>query len=70
MVWGGVIYFMLLKISVDTLKRFAQRITLLYEQGAEVGSVRAGEDRIGEYVRHWCRWVRAGVALQIKSFKA
>ncbi len=60
MVWGGVIYFMLLKVSVDTLKHFAQRITQLYEQGAEVGSVRADEDRIGEYVRHWMRWVRSG----------
>ncbi len=47
MVWGGVIYFMLLKVYVDTLKRFVQRITRLYEQGAEVGSVRADEDRIG-----------------------
>jgi hypothetical protein len=34
---------MLLKISVDTLKRFAQSVSQLYEQGAEVGSVRADE---------------------------
>ncbi len=58
MVWGGVIYFMLLKVSVDTLKHFAQRVSQLYEQGAD-------EDRIWEYVRHWCRWVRASVILQI-----
>ncbi len=70
MVWGGVIYFMLLKVSVDTLKHFANRIIQLYEQGAEVGSVRADEDRIGEYVWHWCpserrcragRWAKLGV---------
>ncbi len=40
---------------------FTLRITQLYEQGAD-------EDRIWEYVRHWCRWVRAGVALQLKPF--
>ncbi len=62
MVWGGVIYFMLLKVSGNTLKRFAQRITQLYEQGADYV-------RIGKYVRHWLKWVRAGVALQIKPFK-
>ncbi len=48
MVCGGVIYFMLLKVSISTLNRFAQRITQLYEQGAEVGSVRADKDRIGD----------------------
>ncbi len=77
MVWGGVIYFRL-KVSRETLKCFANRISQLYEQGAEVGSVRADEDRIGEYVRHWCpserrcragRWVRVGVAIQLKPFK-
>ncbi len=51
-----------LKVSVDTLKRFAQRITRLYEQDAD-------EDRIGGHVWHWCRWVRAGVTLQLKPFK-
>ncbi len=69
MVWCGVIYIMLLKVSVDILKHFALRISQLYEQGAEVGSVRADEDRIGEYVRYWCRWVREGVALHLKPFK-
>ncbi len=53
-VWGGVIYFMFLKVSVETLKRFAQRITRLYEQGVD-------SKCIGEYVRHWYRWTRAGV---------
>ncbi len=60
---------MLLKVSVDTLKRFTQHISQLYEQGAEVGSVRADEDRIGEYVRLWLRWVRAGVVLQLNPSK-
>ncbi len=40
MVWGGVIYFRLLKVSGEALKRFAQRVSQLYEQGAD-------EDRIG-----------------------
>ncbi len=62
MVWCGVIYLDLLKVSRDTLKHFTQRITQLYEQGAD--SV-----RIGEYVRHWCRWLRAGVKLQSMVFK-
>ncbi len=53
---------MLLKVSVETLKHFALRIIQLYEQGAY-------EDRIGEYVKHWCRWVKAGVGLQLKPFK-
>ncbi len=53
---------MLLKVSVDTLKHFALRITQLYEQGAD-------EDRIGEYVRNWHKWVRAGVKLQSMVFK-
>ncbi len=53
MVWGGGIYFMLLKVSGEALKHFSNHITQLYEQGAD-------EDRIGEYVRHWCRWVRIG----------
>ncbi len=51
------------------MKRFTQRISPLYEQGAEVGSVRADEARIGEYVRRWCRWVSAGVILQSMPFK-
>ena len=50
---GGAIYINLKKASVRELKRFMQRITRLYEQGAEVGSVRADYVRIGEYVRHW-----------------
>ncbi len=61
MVWGGVKYFMLLKVSRDTLKHFANHITQLYEQGAEVGSVRVDSVRIWEYVRRWLKWVRSGL---------
>ncbi len=53
-VWCGVIYLDLLKVSVDTMKRFTQRISQLYEQGAD--SV-----RIVKYVMHWLKWVRTGV---------
>lgn len=44
----------MLHISLSTLKHFAQRITRLYEQGADSGS-------IGKYVRHWVKWVREGL---------
>ncbi len=47
----------ILRLAWETLQSFTLRITQLYEQGAD--SV-----RIGEYVRHWCRWVRGGVKLQ------
>ncbi len=43
-------------------KSLAQHITQLYEQGVVYL-------RIEEYVKHWLRWVRAGVALQIRPFK-
>ncbi len=54
--FGFLGYFLkpeMVKVSVSTLKRFGQRITQLYEQGADIV-------RIGEYVRHWLRWVRTG----------
>ncbi len=44
----------ILRVSVDTLKNCVNRITRLYEQGA-------GIVRIGEYVKHWLIWVRAGI---------
>jgi hypothetical protein len=37
-----------------TLANFLDRMTQLYEQGATIR-------RIGQYVRNWWRWVRAGV---------
>jgi len=45
-----------LGIALKTVERFAERVSQLYEQGA-------GENRIGEYVRRWWRWVRSGVGL-------
>jgi hypothetical protein len=43
-----------LGIALKTVERFAERVCLLYEQGA-------GENCIEEYVRRWWRWVRSGV---------
>ena len=45
-----------LGIASKSVERFAERVSLLYEQGA-------GENRIEEYVRRWWRWVRCGVGL-------
>jgi len=45
-----------LPIAPKTLANFLERIAQLYEQGADVR-------RIGQYVRNWWRWVRAGVEL-------
>jgi len=39
--------------SLPALKHCAARIFQLYEQGADL-------TRIGEYVRHWCRWYMSG----------
>ncbi len=41
-------------VAFRTMKRFLQRITQLYEQGADIV-------RIREYVRHWLKWVRSGI---------
>ena len=38
-------------------------MTQLYEQGADVR-------RIGQYVRDWWRWVRAGVELGVNKLNA
>ena len=48
-----------LSIAPKTLANFLERKTQLYEQGADVR-------RIGQYVRNWWRWVRAGVVNRIK----
>jgi hypothetical protein len=45
-----------LSIAPKTLANFLERKTQLYEQGA------TGK-RIGQYVRNWYRWVRAGVEI-------
>ena len=47
-----------LSIAPKTLANFLERITQLYEQGADVR-------RIGKYVRNWWRWVRAGVEISV-----
>ena len=41
-------------VAVQTLERFSERMTRLYEQGAT-------PERIGKYVRRWLQWVRAGL---------
>jgi len=46
---GGII-----GVAVQTLARFRERTTRLYEQGAL-------PERIGKYVRRWRRWLRAGL---------
>ncbi len=41
-------------VAPKTVERFVERVSRLYEQGADFA-------HIGEYVRHWWRWVRSGV---------
>ncbi len=43
-----------LTLARQTVERCAARITRLYEQGAAVSC-------IGDYVRRWGRWVKAGL---------
>jgi hypothetical protein len=43
-----------LGVAPKTVERFVERVSRLYEQGADLG-------RIGEYVRRWWLWVRSGV---------
>ena len=45
-----------LGIATRTIQNFRERITRLYERGAD-------DVRIGEYARRWWQWVRAGVSL-------
>ena len=45
----------ILRVSRGTFERFTERISRLYEQGA-------GFERIGEYVRHWLKWVGTGIS--------
>lgn len=45
-----------LKLAEKTLQNFVERITRLYEQDADL-------DRIGQYVRHFIKWSKAGVSL-------
>ncbi len=43
-----------LGVAPKTVERFVERVSRLYEHGADFC-------RIGEYLRHWWRWVRSGV---------
>ena len=43
-----------LGVAAKTIERFAERLTRLYEQGADAVRIRA-------YVRHWRRWVTGGL---------
>ena len=43
-----------LSVADQTIERFKERITRLYEQGADVA-------RIGEYVCMWMQWAHAGL---------
>ena len=45
-----------LGIATRTIQNFRERITRLYERGAD-------DVRIGLYARRWSLWVRAGVSL-------
>ena len=45
-----------LSIAPKTLANFLERMTQLYEQGADYR-------RIGQYVRNWWRWVNAGASV-------
>ena len=42
-----------LKPARKTVKKFAERLCQLYEQGADAC-------RIGQYIRHWWKWLNAG----------
>ena len=44
----------LIGVARQSVERFVERATRLYEQGAD-------RSRIGEYVRRWLKWVKAGV---------
>jgi len=49
-----------LSLAPKTLANFLERITQLYEQGADVR-------RIGQYVRNWWRWVNTGVEICVEN---
>ena len=49
-----------LSIAPKTLANSLERKTQLYEQDADVR-------RIGQYVRNWLRWVRAGVEISVMN---
>ena len=52
----------LIGVAQQTVTRFVERATRLYEQGADM-------DRIGEYVRRWLKWVGSGIRLERRRDK-
>ncbi len=50
----------LIGVARQTITRFVERATRLYEQGADL-------DRIGEYVRRWLKWVGSGLTARRAS---
>jgi len=45
-----------LEVAKKTIENHVANITRLYEQGADT-------ERIGTYIRHWWRWLNAGVMI-------
>ena len=52
-----------LGVAAKTIERFAERLTRLYEHGADAV-------RIGAYVRHWRRWVTGGLGVPLQAGSA
>ena len=53
----------LVGVARQTVERFVERATRLYEQGAD-------SERIGEYVRRWLRWVHSGMVGHPNSMRS
>ncbi len=49
-----------LSVATKTLQNFVSRISQLYEQEPREGDT---SSRLGDYVKRWIIWVRAGVSL-------
>ncbi len=49
-------------VAAKTIERFAERLTRLYEQGADA-------IRIGDYVRHWRRWVTGSLGVRLQAWE-
>ncbi len=53
----------LIGVARQTITRFVERATRLYEQGAVV-------DRIGKYVRRWLKWINSGIDGHAKTLRS
>jgi len=49
-----------LSVAGKTIERFIERISRLYEQGADI-------NRIGQYVLKWLQWTRTGIHESLKN---